>query len=130
MEDTEVSAGTVCDLGGDGAEKLTDSVLVLEITEDDTAVVRGVFLALGDKRFHIGLECLGLGLGGYDPLVEDKRGSHVGEEGLAAGRGKEIERHLGSLGAGVAPALAHGFAEESAVGEHGLGPKQLDLDIR
>ena len=72
MENTGVSAWTVSDLRGNGAEKLSNCILVLQVAEDNAAGVGAVVLRLGDERLNIGLEGLGLSHCSCNPLLQDK----------------------------------------------------------
>ena len=83
VEDTEVSARTVSNLRSNRAEELRNGVLVLQVAENDTAGVGGVFLGLGNEGFEIRLEGLRLRNGRLNPLVEDQGRSHVGKGSLA-----------------------------------------------
>ena len=83
MENAQISTGTISHLGGDGAEEFAHCVLILEVAEHNTTVVRSIFLALCHQRFEVRLEGLGLRHGCGDALVLDQGRSHVGEHCLA-----------------------------------------------
>ena len=83
MENTGVSAWTVSDLRGNGAEKLSNCILVLQVAEDNAAGVGAVVLGLGDKRLNVGLEGLCFSHSCEDPLLQDQGRRHVCKKSLA-----------------------------------------------
>ena len=83
LKDTQVATGTRCNLVGDGAEKFLDSILVLEVAEDEATVSHVVFLATCDDGLGEYTERLSLSHSGEDALVHDQRDGHVAEQRLA-----------------------------------------------
>ena len=83
LDDAEVAALTVFDLSTDLSEQLSDRMLVLQMTEDFTTIVRRVLLTAVDDRLSILTERFGFGQCGRDPLVTDKRRGHRRERRLA-----------------------------------------------
>ena len=83
LEDTSVATGTVSDLLSNGAEEFLDSKLILQLSEDDTTCVRGVFLSAGQQGLDVYAKSLSLSDRGEDALVQDERCSHVGKHSLA-----------------------------------------------
>ena len=65
------------------AEEFVNGLFAVEVAEDNTAVVGGVLFRAGDDGLDIYSECFGFGQRGLNSLIEDKRGSHVGEHSNA-----------------------------------------------
>ena len=92
LQDAGVATGAVGDLLCDLAEELVDGLFAVEVAEDNTAVVGGVFLRAIDDGLDIYSQCLGFGNGGLDALMHDKRSGHVGKHSnaMCVGSGQMI----------------------------------------
>src|SRR5690606_35383109 len=71
----------------DGVEQLLDGVLVLDLRDRLTTSVQVAALAECDKLLDDRADFLRLRQRGYDLLMGDERGSHVGEHRLAVACG-------------------------------------------
>jgi hypothetical protein len=57
----------------------------LQVTENNTAGMRGIVFGLCEEGLHIAAKGFGLGQGSGDPFVFDQRDSQVGQKGAAVG---------------------------------------------
>ncbi len=83
LENTEITAGTGSHFFRNHSEKLLDSLFVLQIAENKTAILRVILLRACDQRLCIDAQRLGLCQSGEDSLMLDKRDRQVGQKGLA-----------------------------------------------
>jgi len=72
-----ITTGAATDLFSDIAEQFRYSFFILKLAENYPALVSGVFLSFGNKRFNVSAKRFCFGERGNDPLVSDQFAGHV-----------------------------------------------------
>src|ERR1700722_19442341 len=77
LDDVGIPPRTTCYLGRNSREKLRYRILILQIAEHYSPLMRSIVLGFGDQRLHISPQGLGLGQSSNDLLMGDQLNGEI-----------------------------------------------------